>query len=98
MESAYEECLCHELNLRGLSFQQQVTLPVFYKGVKLDCGYKMDLLVARTLVVGLKCIERILPIFEAQLLTYLKLSGKKIGLLIDFNVPILVQGIRRRVL
>ena len=72
-------------------------MPVFYKGVKLDCGYKMDLVVDRTIVVELKCVER-LPIHEAQLLTYLKLSGKNIGLLINFNVPILVQGISRRVL
>ena len=98
LESAYEECLCHELHLRGLSFQRQVDLPVAYKGLQLDCGYKMDLIVEEEVILELKSVERILPIHEAQLLTYLKLSGKRIGLLINFNVPLLTRGIIRRVL
>jgi GxxExxY protein len=98
LESAYEECLCHELHLRGLKFERQVDLPVSYKGLQLDCGYKMDLVVEDEVVVELKAIEKILPVHEAQLLTYLKLSGKEVGLLINFNVPLLTQGIIRRVL
>ena len=98
LESAYEECLCHELHLRGLAFQRQVDLPVPYKGLKLHCGYKLDVVVDNTVILELKCVEKILPIHEAQLLTYLKLSGKHVGLLINFNVPLLTQGIVRRVL
>jgi GxxExxY protein len=98
LESAYEECLCHELHLRGLAFERQVDLPVSYKGLQLDCGYKMDLVVDQEVVLELKCVEKILPVHEAQLLTYLKLSGKRVGLLINFNVPLLTQGIIRRVL
>jgi len=85
LESAYEECLCHELHLRGLSFKRQVDLPVSYKGMRLDCGYKMDWVVGETVVLELKCVERMIPVHEAQLLTYLKLSGKRVGLLINFN-------------
>jgi len=77
MESAYEECLCHELHLRGLKFQRQVPLPVRYKGVGLDCGYRIDLVVEDSLILELKCIEHLLPVHEAQLLTYLKLTGKR---------------------
>jgi GxxExxY protein len=98
LESAYEQCLCHELHLRGLSFKCQVDLPVSYKGLKLDCGYKIDLIVSDEVVVELKSVERILPVHEAQLLTYLKLSGKNVGLLINFNSSLLTQGIVRRVL
>jgi len=98
LESAYEECLCHELHLRGLAFQRQVDLPVSYKGLHLDCGYKIDLIVEQEVILELKCVEKILPIHEAQLLTYLKLAGKRVGLLINFNVPLLVQGIKRRIL
>ena len=98
LESAYEECLCHELHLRGRAFQRQVDLPVSFKGLKLDCGYKIDLIVDDLVVLELKCVEKILPIHQAQLLTYLKLSGKPVGLLINFNVPLLTQGIIRRVL
>jgi GxxExxY protein len=98
LESAYEECLCHELHLRGLSFKRQVDLPVSYKGMRLDCGYKMDLLIDDAVVLELKCVEKIAAIHEAQLLTYLKLSGKHVGLLINFNVPLLTQGIVRRVI
>jgi len=98
LESAYEECLCHELHLLGLAFERQVALPVSYKGLQLDCGYKIDLIVEQEVIVELKSVERMLPVHEAQLLTYLKLSGKRVGLLINFNVPLLKQGIIRRVL
>ena len=98
LESIYEECLCHELHLRGLRFQRQVELPVTYKGLKLDCGYKLDVVVEEQVVLELKSIEQILPIHHAQLLTYLRLSGKRIGLLMNFNVTVLKNGIVRRVL
>jgi len=98
LESAYEECLCHELRQRGVAFQRQVPLPVTYKGVRLDCGYQMDILVEDKVVLELKSVESILPIHEAQLLTYLKLSQKKVGLLLNFNVPLMKEGITRRVL
>jgi GxxExxY protein len=98
LESAYAQCLCHELHLRGLPFQYQIDLPVSYKGIKLDCGYKIDLIVSNEVIVELKAIERILPVHEAQLRTYLKLSGKPVGLLINFNVSLLTRGIIRRVL
>ena len=98
MESVYEECLCHELNLRGLGFQRQLPIPVCYKGVLLDCGYKLDILVEDVVVLELKCVDRILPVHEAQLLTYLKLLHKPVGFVINFNVPVLRQGLVRRVL
>jgi len=98
LESAYEECLCHELHLREIQFKRQIRLPVLYKGLLLDCGYTIDLIVEDQVVVELKAIEKLLPIHEAQLLTYLRLSKKQVGLLINFNVPTLVQGIVRRVL
>ena len=92
LESAYEECLCREFNLRGLAFQRQVPLPVEYKGVKLDCGYRLDLVVQEAVVLELKCVEHILPVHEAQLLTYLKLTGIHVGIIINFNVATLVRG------
>jgi len=98
LESAYEGCLCHELHLRGLGFERQVDLPVSYKGVLLACGYKIDLIVEQEVVLELKAVEAILPVHEAQLLTYLKLSGKNVGLLINFNTPVLTRGIKRLVL
>jgi GxxExxY protein len=98
LESAYEQCLCHELHLRGMPFECQVDLPVSYKGLQLDCGYKIDLVVGNEVIVELKSVERILPVHEAQLLTYMKLSGKRVGLLINFNSSLLTQGIIRRVL
>lgn len=98
MESAYEECLCHELNLRGLAFERQVQVPVRYKGVHLDCGYRVDLIVSGEVVVELKTVEALLPIHEAQLLTYLKLLRRPLGLLINFHVEVLRQGIRRMIL
>jgi GxxExxY protein len=98
LESAYEECLCHELTLRGLRFKRQVELPVVYKGIKLDCGYKIDLIVEDEIVLELKTVDKLAPVHEAQLLTYLRLSGKRVGLLINFNVPVLRQGIKRMAL
>jgi GxxExxY protein len=98
LESAYEECLCRELSLRCISFTRQRPLPVEYKGIRLDCGYRLDLLVEQALVVEVKAAAAIEPIHEAQLLTYLKLGGWRLGLLINFNVPSLKDGIRRRIL
>jgi GxxExxY protein len=98
LESAYEECLCRELRLRGLGFERQITVPVIYKGLSLDCGYRIDLLVDRAVVVELKSVDTVLPIHEAQLLTYMKLLEKRVGLIINFNVPILTKGIFRKVL
>jgi GxxExxY protein len=98
LESVYEECLCHELHLRGLGFRRQVDLPVIYKGLMLDCGYKLDLIVQNEVVLELKSVDKLHPIHEAQLLTYLRLAGKRVGFLINFNVPQLTQGIIRRVL
>ena len=98
LQSASEECLCRELDLRQIPFERQYQLPVEYKGVRLDCGYRLDLLVAGKVVVEIKAIESLLPVHEAQLLTYLKLGGWKAGLLINFNVPVLRSGVRRLVL
>jgi GxxExxY protein len=98
LESAYQACLCRELELHRLRFRQQLELPVVYKDVKLDCGYRIDFIVEEKVVVELKAVEEILPVHEAQLLTYLRLSGLRVGLLINFNVPLLKDGIRRRVL
>jgi GxxExxY protein len=98
LESAYEQCLCRELSLRGIPLICQAPLPVNYKGMVLDCGYKIDLLIDGRLVVELKSIEKILPIHEAQLITYLRLGGFELGLLINFNVQVLKDGIKRRVL
>jgi GxxExxY protein len=97
LESAYEECLCCELGLRGIEFKRQVPLPLNYKGLKLDCGYRLDLLVEDKIIVELKTVEAIAPIHEAQILTYLKLKGIHLGLIINFNVRLLVEGIRRLV-
>ncbi len=95
LESAYEECLCHELTLRKLGVQRQVPVPVVYKEVKLECGYRLDLVVKRKVILELKSIEAFSPVHEAIMLTYLRLSGYRIGLLINFNVTILKDGIRR---
>lgn len=92
LESAYEECLCHEFHLRNLTFQRQVPLPVSYKGVNLDCGYRVDLIAEGEIVLELKCIEHILPLHEAQLLTYLKLLNKRVGLIMNFHVATLARG------
>ncbi len=95
LESAYEACLVYELRQRGVGVEQQVAQPVFYKGLQLECGYRLDLLVENQVIVELKAVESMLPIHEAQLLTYLKLRQLRLGLLINFNVPILKQGIKR---
>jgi len=97
MENAYEACLEHELGKRGLLVKRQVALPVVYDGVQIDLGYRLDLLVEDAVIVELKAADRIAPIHEAQLLSYLKLSGRKLGLLINFNVLHLNDGIRRMV-
>jgi len=98
LESAYEECLCHELREDGIAYRRQVPLPVVYKTVRLDCGYRMDIVVAESIVIELKTVERLLPVHDTQVITYLKLSGHGIGLLMNFNVPVLREGIRRLVL
>jgi GxxExxY protein len=98
LESTYEMCLCRELNIRGIPFERQVPIPVEYKGIKLDCGYRADIIVDSRILVEVKAIDSLLPVHDAQLLTYLKLGGWKIGLLINFNVELLKHGLRRRVL
>ena len=98
LESAYEECLCYEFTENGIPFKRQVPLPVVYKDVRLNCGYRMDIIVDEALVLELKTVEAILPIHEAQLLTYLKLSGIRTGLLLNFNAAVLRAGIRRRMI
>jgi len=98
LESAYRQCLCHELQLRGLPFVCERPLPVIYKGLRLDCGYRVDLIVAEAVVVELKTVDHLAPVHDAQLLTYLRLGGWKLGLLINFNVAVLRNGIHRRVL
>jgi len=95
LESAYEECLCYELNQLRISFERQVPLPLNYKGVKLDCGYRMDLVVEDLVIIELKTVERFHPIHDAQLLSYLKLYDKHLGLLVNFHVPVLKDGIKR---
>lgn len=95
LESVYEECLCHELNLRGFSFEKQQPLAVMYKGLKLDCGYRLDVVVENLVILELKSCEKIEPIHKAQLLTYLKLTGLNLGLLLNFNVTVMRKGIVR---
>ena len=95
LESAYEECLCREISLRGMNFARQVPLPVEYKGSKLDCGYRLDIVVENQIIVELKACEKIEPIHRAQLLTYLKLSNIKLGLLLNFNNEVMKDGIVR---
>jgi GxxExxY protein len=97
LESAYRQCLCHELQLRGAPFVCERPLPVVYKGLRLDCGFRVDLIVADAVVVELKTVDHLAPVHDAQLLTYLRLGGWKVGLLINFNVALLRNGIHRRV-
>lgn len=97
LESVYEYCLLEECQRRGLAVQQQVTLPVVYKGKKLNKNFFIDLLVENEIVLELKCTEVLLPVHEVQLLTYLKLANKKLGLLLNFNVPLMKQGIKRKI-
>ena len=98
LESSYQACLEHELGLRELSFQREIPLPVIYKGIHLDCAYRMDLIVEGKVLLELKTVEKLNPVHEAQLLTYLKLSGLKVGLLINFNSAVLRNSIKRMVL
>jgi len=98
LESAYQVSICHELTLRGIPFRSQVELPVAYKGVRLDCGYRIDVVVDNRVIVELKSVECLSAIHQSQLLTYLRLSRIRVGLLINFNVPILRKGILRGVL
>ena len=97
LESIYEMCLCRELSIRGIPFERQVLIPVEYKGVKLDCGYRADIVVDGTILLEIKAIDSLLPIHDAQLVSYLKLGGWKIGLLVNFNVELLKNGLRRGV-
>ena len=98
LESTYEQCLAYEMKLAGMAFKLQYPLPVEYKGIKLDCGYRIDLLVDNSIIIELKSVDKILPIHQAQLLTYMKLADISIGLLINFNVKYLKDGIKRMVL
>jgi len=98
LESTYEECLCFELDNAGISFERQLPLPVVYKSVRLECSYKLDIVVDRQLILELKTVEKLLPIHDAQLLTYLKLSGIKRGLLLNFSTHLLKEGLKRVVL
>ena len=95
LESAYEACLAHELTKRGYQIERQKPQPVIYDGLEIEVGYRLDVLVNGEVIVELKSVEQVLPIHHAQLMTYLKLSGKTLGLLINFNVPVIKQGIRR---
>jgi GxxExxY protein len=95
LESAYEECMCYELAQAGIRFERQVPLPVVYKTVKLDCGYRMDVVVEDMLILEIKAVERVIPVHEAQLLSYLKLANKPVGLLLNFHVSVLKNGITR---
>lgn len=98
LESTYEQCLAHELKCEGIPFLLQHSLPVNYDGIQLDCGYRVDMLVDNKIIVELKSVDEVLPIHQAQLLTYMKLAGIKIGLLMNFNVRFMKDGIKRMVL
>ena len=98
LESAYQACTAREFALRGFPFEQELPLPLEYKGVRVDCGYRLDFMVAGKVIVELKTVEAFQPVHEAQLLTYLRLTGCKVGLLVNFNVPVLKHGIKRMVL
>ncbi len=98
LESVYEECLCHELTLAGVEHRRQVILPLAYKGVNLGSGFRLDIVVEDRLIVEVKATEKLLPIHEAQLLSYLRLSRRPVGLLLNFNEPVLRQGLRRMML
>jgi GxxExxY protein len=98
LERVYEVCFCHELTKKGLSFQQQVDIPIEYDGVKLDGGLRLDVIVEGLVICEIKAVDEMNPVYKAQLLTYLKLTGKRLGFLINFNVPILKNGIKRFIL
>ena len=95
LETAYHQCLAHELSLRKIAFETEKSVPVEYKGVRLDCGYRLDFLVENKVILELKAVDRLVPIHDAQMLTYLKLTGCKLGLILNFNVPVLKDGIKR---
>jgi GxxExxY protein len=95
LESAYEQCVCHELTLRGLTFERQRPIPRVYKGLQLECGYRADLIVERSLLVEIKAVEHLLPLHKAQVITYLMLTELRTGLLVNFHVSALKQGLRR---
>jgi GxxExxY protein len=97
LESAYEECLCYELKNNGLVFSKQVSIPIIYKEIQLECGYRIDILVEKSIIIELKAVDALAPVHEAQILTYMKLANKKLGLLINFNVTKLKDGIKRYV-
>lgn len=98
LEGVYEACLCHELRKRRIPFQHQLSLPVIYDSVRLEAGLRLDLLVDDRIIVELKAVETVLPVHRAQMLTYLKLTGHRLGLLINFNVPLIKHGIQRIIL
>ena len=98
LESAYQNFLAHEFTLRGISYAKEVSLPVEYKGVRLDCGYRMDFVIENRIVLEVKAVEKLIAIHEAQLLTYLKLSGKRVGLMINFNSAVIRNALIRRIL
>jgi GxxExxY protein len=98
LETVYEQCLAYELQSRGLTIRQQVVVPVHYREIRIDGGFRMDMLVADHVIVEVKAVEKLLPVHEAQLLTYLKLFKKPVGLLLNFNVPLIKQGIKRMVI
>jgi len=98
LESTYRECLCRELTLREIAFQREYALPLRYKGIRLECGYRIDILINGLIVVEIKAVEALAPIHDAQLLTYMRLGGWGVGLLINFNVVVLKDGIRRKVI
>ena len=95
LESAYEECLCFELSQIGLAFERQVPLAIRYKDVMLECGYRMDIVVENSVIIEIKAVERLIPVHEAQLLSYLKLAKLRVGLLMNFHVPALKSGLKR---
>jgi len=97
LESAYELCLAHELRMRGIQVETQVAVPIIYKGFRLDAGYRIDLLVENEIVIEAKSVAKLLPVHEAQLLSYLRLANRRLGLLINFNIPHLRDGIKRMV-
>ena len=98
LESAYEKCLMKEFELSNISFKSQIELPLEYKGIRVDAGYRIDLIVKEKVIIELKAVESLIPVHEAQLLTYLKLTGIRVGMLMNFNVPVLKDGIKRMVL
>jgi GxxExxY protein len=98
LESAYEHCLAHELRTRGIAIQRQLSLPVVYEGLSLECGYRLDLLVENSIVVELKAVDALTRVHEAQVLTYLRLSGHRLGFLMNFNVVLFKEGVKRFVI